>query len=55
MAVKVDTSRVDALKQTVEEVVSTYYLLTACTIVTKCLAMNISIFFNESLEMCRIC
>lgn len=30
MAVKVDTSRVDALKQTVEEVVSTYYLLTAC-------------------------
>lgn len=31
MAVKVDTSRVDALKQTVEEVVSTYYLLTACT------------------------
>lgn len=31
MAVKVDTSRVDALKQTVEEVVSTYYLSTVCT------------------------
>lgn len=30
MAVKVDTSRVDALKQTVEEVVSNY-LSTACT------------------------
>lgn len=30
MAVKVDTSRVDALKQTVEEVVSTYYLFINC-------------------------
>lgn len=34
MAVKVDTSRVDALKQTVEEVVSTYYYL--LTTSTKC-------------------